>query len=267
MRDLLNTCQSVTVIGGGFIGLEIAATARVLGKAVQVLESAPRLLMRAVSPELSEHVLKTHRDHGIDVRVGVAVGGFEVSGDRLTSLAVDNAPQDVDLVVLGIGAVPDHDLASEAGLHCDNGIVVDAHMRTSDPAILAIGDCTLFPEHGTDRRIRLESVQNANDQARTAATTILGEPRPYCAVPWFWSDQGDMRLQMVGLAPADGVRYRRDGATPQSFSILHYVGERLSCVESVNAPKDHMAARKLLESGGTVPPEIACHPANPLKQP
>jgi 3-phenylpropionate/trans-cinnamate dioxygenase ferredoxin reductase subunit len=266
MRELLNACHSVTVVGGGFIGLEIAATARALGKAVQVLESAPRLLMRAVSRELSEHVLRTHRDHGIDVRVGVAVGGFEVAGDRLLKLALDGVPQHVELMVLGIGAVPDHDLASEAGLHCDNGIVVDEHMRTSDPAILAIGDCTLFPEHVTGRRIRLESVQNANDHARTASSTILGEPRPYSAVPWFWSDQGDMRLQMVGLMPADGARHRREGPSPQSFSILHYVGERLACVESVNAPKDHLAARKLLEAGGTVPPEAACNPELALKQ-
>jgi 3-phenylpropionate/trans-cinnamate dioxygenase ferredoxin reductase component len=265
MRALLNACLSVTVIGGGFIGLEIAATARALGKAVQVLESAPRLLMRAVSPELSEHVLRTHLDHGIDVRVGVAVGGFEVAGDRLMKLAVDGAPQDVELVVLGIGAVPDHDLASAAGLHCDNGIVVDEHMRTSDPAILAIGDCTLFPEHATGRRIRLESVQNANDQARTASSTITGELRAYSAVPWFWSDQGDMRLQMVGLMPAEGTRYRRVGQTSQSFSILHYVGGRLACIESVNAPKDHLAARKLLEAGGTVPPEAACNPELALK--
>jgi 3-phenylpropionate/trans-cinnamate dioxygenase ferredoxin reductase subunit len=265
MRELLDAARSVVVIGGGFIGLEIAATARTLRKAVQVLESAPRLLMRAVSPELSEHVLKTHREHGIDVRVGVAVGGFEVTGDRLMKLSVNGVPQDVDLMVQGIGAVPEHRLASEAGLDCENGVVVDAHMRTSDPAILAIGDCTLFPEHITGRRLRLESVQNANDQARTAFATIIGEPHPYCALPWFWSDQGDMRLQMAGLMPADGVRYRRPGASPQSFSILHYVGERLLCVESVNAPKDHLAARKLLEAGATLPPVVACDPAIPLK--
>jgi 3-phenylpropionate/trans-cinnamate dioxygenase ferredoxin reductase subunit len=266
MRDLLHACQRVTVVGGGFIGLEIAASARALGKPVQVLESAPRLLMRAVSPELSEHVLETHRGHGIDVQVGVAVGGFEVSGGRLAALAVDGVRQDVDLVVLGIGAMPDHDLASQAGLDCDNGIVVDEHMRTSDPAVLAIGDCTSFPEAGTGRRLRLESVQNAHDQARTACATIIGQPQPYQAVPWFWSDQGDLRLQMVGLTSADCVRHRRAGATTRSFSLLHYVGERLSCVESVNAPMDHLAARKLLETGRAPPPEVACDSAIPLKQ-
>jgi 3-phenylpropionate/trans-cinnamate dioxygenase ferredoxin reductase subunit len=231
-----------------------------------VLESAPRLLMRALSPEVAEHVLQTHRDHGIDVRVGVAVGGVDIAGDRLRTLDVDGIPQQVELMVQGIGAAPEHTLASDAGLHCENGIVVDAHMRTSDPAILAIGDCTSFPEHETGRRLRLESVQNANDQARTALTTITGEPKPYCAVPWFWSDQGDLRLQMVGLMPAAGERYRRNGTTAKSFSILHYVGDRLVCVESVNASADHLAARKFLETGRTVPPDAACDPAVPLKQ-
>ena len=266
LRALLQGCERLTVVGGGFIGLEIAASAHAIGKSVQVLESAQRLLLRAVSPEIAEHVLTTHRERGIDVRLGVAVGGFDVSGDRLRLLAVDGAPQDVELMVLGIGAVPEHRLASDAGLQCDNGIVVDENMRTSDPAILAIGDCTNFAEHGTGRRLRLESVQNANDQARTAAATLVGRPQPYRAVPWFWSDQGDMRLQMVGLGPVQGVRHRRNGATPRSFSMLHYVDDRLVCVESINAPADHLAARKLLEEGRTVAPELACDPAVPLKQ-
>ena len=118
----------------------------------------------------------------------------------------------------------------------------------------------------TRRHLRLESVQNANDQARTACATIVGQAQPYRAVPWFWSDQGDLRLQMAGLVPAEGVRHRRAGSTPHSFSILHYVGERLVCVESVNAPQDHLAARKLLEARKTLPPELACDPAVPLKQ-
>ena len=266
MRELLASCRQLTVVGGGFIGLEIAAGARAMGKAVQVLESAPRLLARAVSPEVAQHVLATHREHGIDVRLGVAVGSFEARADRLASLAVDGVPQDVELMVQGIGAVPEHGLATDAGLHCDNGIVVDEHMRTSDPAILAIGDCTSFPEHTSGRRLRLESVQNANDQARTAAATITGQLQPHRAVPWFWSDQADLRLQMVGLVPAQGTRHRRDGATARSFSMLHYVDDRLACVESVNAPMDHLAARKLLETGRSVPPALACDPAVPLKQ-
>lgn len=265
LRSLFEAAQHVTLIGGGFIGLEIAATARALGKAVTVLESAPRLLQRAVSPELSAHVLQTHRDAGIDVRLGVAVGGFEVEGNRLVALQVDGRREPVELLVLGIGSAVEHGLASEAGIVCDNGIVVDEHLRTSDPAVLAVGDCTHFPDSRSGRRVRLESVQNASDQARTAAATLLGRPVPYTAVPWFWSDQGSMRLQMAGLMPADGERHRRPGATPASFSVLHYVGDRLVCIESVNAPLDHLAGRKLLEAGRSPAPAAACDPATPLK--
>jgi 3-phenylpropionate/trans-cinnamate dioxygenase ferredoxin reductase component len=265
LRGLLDAAQQLTVLGGGFIGLEIAATARALGKQVTVLESAPRLLSRSVSPELAEHVLATHRASGIDLRLGVKVGDFVIDGDRLASLSVDGQPQPVELLVMGIGAAPQTQLAQDAGLACENGIVVDEALRTSDPAILAIGDCASFPEHGSGRRLRLESVQNANDQARTALATLTGQPEPYRALPWFWSEQGGLRLQMAGLMPADGVRHRRAGATPASFSILHYAGERLACVESVNAPLDHMAARKLLETGKSPAPAEACDPAMPLK--
>ena len=273
LRDQLAAAQHVTVLGGGFIGLEIAATARALGKAVTVLEAAPRLLMRSVSPELAAHVLETHRSAGIDVRLGVAVGGFEASGGRLQALHADGQRQAVELLVLGVGAVPEHSLASAAGLLCENGISVDALMRTSDPHILAIGDCAHFTEHHSGRHVRLESVQNANDQARTAAATLLGREAPYQALPWFWSEQGGMRLQMAGLMLSDGpsvgasdcTRHRRPGATAASFSILHYLGERLVCVESVNAPLDHMAARKLIEAGKSPAPALACDASVPLK--
>ncbi|CAN5816156.1 FAD-dependent oxidoreductase [soil metagenome] len=265
LRARLHATQKLTVLGGGFIGLEIAATARALGKLVTVLESAPRLLMRSVSPELAEHVLATHRANGIDVRLGVSVGHFEVKDGQLISLVVEGVREPVETLVLGIGAVPEHTLASAAGLECENGIVVDEHMRSSDPAILAIGDCTNFHEHRGARRVRLESVQNANDQARTALATLLGREEPYRALPWFWSEQGSMRLQMAGLMPVDGARHRRAGASAASFSILHYIGAQLVCVESVNAPVDHMAARKLLEAAISPEPMVACDPAVALK--
>ncbi|MDH5539061.1 MAG: FAD-dependent oxidoreductase [Rhizobacter sp.] len=265
LREKLGSAQRLTVLGGGFIGLEIAATARALGKQVSVLEAAPRLLMRSVSRELAEHVLQTHRDGGIDLRLGVSVDGFEVHDGRLAALSVNGQREAVELLVLGIGAGPETSLASAAGLRCDNGIVVDAGMRTEDPAILAIGDCANFPEFGSGRRLRLESVQNANDQARTALATLTGLDEPYRALPWFWSEQGSLRLQMAGLVPADGVRHRRAGATAASFSVLHYVGERLVCAESVNAPIDHMAVRKLLEAGKSPAPSVACDAQVPLK--
>ncbi|HUN94352.1 MAG TPA: FAD-dependent oxidoreductase [Burkholderiaceae bacterium] len=265
LRQRLAGISRLTVIGGGFIGLEVAATARGLGKAVDVLEAAPRLLLRSTSAALSEHVLQTHRAAGIEVRVGVAVGDFVIHGFRLRSLAVDGTPQDVDTVLLGIGAAPEHALATQAGLHCDNGIVVDARMRTSDPDILAIGDCASFPAPGGGRHVRLESVQNANDQAKVAVATLTGASTPYDPTPWFWSDQGSLRLQMAGLLPAEATCHRRPGATPATFSLLHYAGGRLACVESVNAPLDHMAARKLLEARANPDPQAACDPARPLK--
>jgi len=261
LRERLAAAASVTVLGGGFIGLEVAATARGLDKSVTVFEAAPRLLTRSVSPELAEHVLLTHRAAGIDLRLGVTVGGFEVEGERLAALTADGVREPVDLLVLGIGAAPECRLAAEAGLAVDNGIVVDACLRTDDTAILAIGDCASFADTHSGARLRLESVQNAHDQARTAAATLLGREQPHTALPWFWSEQGSLRLQMAGLMPAGAERHRRLGAQPGSFSILHYVDRQLRSVESVNAPMDHMMARRLLEAGASPAPEVACDPA------
>lgn len=247
----------------------MACTALALGKKVRVIESAPRLLGRAVSPELSAHVLATHRAAGMEIVLGASAGGFQVEGSRLASIEVNGARQPVDLLLLGIGAVPETALAQAAGLECADGIVVDAHMQTSDPAVLAVGDCTRFPDRRAGRPLRLESVQNANDQARTAVATLTGAPRAHDAVPWFWSDQGSLRLQMAGLVPAEGTpglkTVRRPGPNDTAFSLLHYVGEQLVCVESVNAPVDHMMSRKLLEAGRNPAPEVAADAAVPLK--
>jgi 3-phenylpropionate/trans-cinnamate dioxygenase ferredoxin reductase subunit len=269
LRSQIAAAKHVTVLGGGFIGLEVAATALALGKQVLVLESAPRLLSRAVSPELSAHVLATHRAAGMDVRVGVQAGNMQIDGTRLVSVEVDGQAQPIDLLLLGIGAVPETALAEAAGLECVDGIVVDGYMQTSDEAVLAVGDCTRFPDRRAGRPLRLESVQNANDQARTAVATLTGAPRPHDVVPWFWSDQNPLRLQMAGLMPPEGtagaLTVRRPGANDASFSLLHYVDGQLRCVESVNAPVDHMMSRKLLEAGRSPDPAVAADPAVPLK--
>jgi 3-phenylpropionate/trans-cinnamate dioxygenase ferredoxin reductase subunit len=272
LREKMNAFESLTVVGGGFIGLEAAATGRALGKRVTVVESASRLLARAVSPELSEHVLQVHRDAGCDIHLQARIDGFEIEpanqpggAQRLAAIRLDGERHPVDLLLLGIGAEPETSLAEAAGLDCDNGIVVDEFMVSSDPAILAIGDCTSFPDSASGRRLRLESVQNANDQARTAVATILGKPQPHRAVPWFWSEQGSLRLQMVGLPPPHAERHRRPGPKADSFSIFHYVDGVLQCVESVNAPLDHLMARKLLEAGRTPAIAEAIDPAVPLK--
>lgn len=271
LRTALAAAQDVTVLGGGFIGLEVAATARGLGKTVRVIEVAPRLLGRAVSPMLSAHVLATHRAAGIDVVLGARLGAFGIDADRLASIEVDGVAQSVDLLLLGIGAVPETALAQAAGLECADGIVVDAHMQTSDAAVLAIGDCTRFPDRRAGRALRLESVQNANDQARTAVATLTGAPAPHDALPWFWSEQGALRLQMAGLMPAEGtpglvsVRRAGPGGNPNAFSLFHFVDGQLVCVESANAPVDHMMSRKLLEAGRNPAPDMVADAALPLK--
>ncbi len=268
LRERLGALQgggkSVTVLGGGFIGLEVAATARAMGLDVQVLEGAPRLLGRSVSADVAQHILEQHRLAGIDIRLGVKVDGYEVEGPHLASLCVDGVRQPVAFLVLGIGAVPETRLASDAGLEVNDGVVVDASMRTSDADILAVGDCTRFMSR-EGRALRLESVQNANDQAKIAAAMLLGREEAYCATPWFWSEQGAHRLQMAGLLTESVTAYRRPGATAQSYSVFHYDDGRLVCAESVNAPLDHMMARKLIDAGKHPTPEQVVDTAVPLK--
>ncbi len=277
LRAQLPDAKSLTVLGGGFIGLEVAATARAQGLAVEVIEVAPRLLGRSVSAELAAHVLATHQAAGITVtlgaQIGTQAGDFEHDGQRLQAITVNGQRQPVQLLLLGIGAEPETTLAEAAGLACDNGIVVDAALHTSDAAILAIGDVARFPVSAlwapAGTVLRLESVQNANDQARAAALTLQGQSPVYAALPWFWSEQGGLRLQMAGLLPASDTpganRHRRPGANEGSFSIFHYVGDWLLCVESVNAPMDHVMSRKLLEAGKSPAPAVACDPAVALK--
>lgn len=267
LRRLLGSAGSLLVLGGGFVGLEVAATARALGRTVTVVEAAPRLLSRSTSPELAEHVLATHRAAGIEICLDAKAAGFDIEGTRLAAITVDGVRRPIDLLVPGIGATPDDRLAREAGLACDDGVLVDEYLRTGDEAIWAIGDCARFVA-ASGARSRLESVQNANDQARTAVAGLAGQPRPYRALPWFWSEQGRLRLQMAGLMPppGDGVtRWRRGAPGAESFSILHYAGSTLVCVETVNSPPEHLAARKLLEAGRSPPPEAACDTATPLK--
>lgn len=266
LREQLHRVQRVVIVGGGFIGLEIAATAAQLGKQVVLLEAAPRLLSRSVSPTLSAHLLEAHRQAGVDIQLDAVIEGFEVAGDAVTGVQTTAGLHAADLLVVGIGAEPKTDLAAEAGLHCDNGIVVDCHMVTSDPAILAIGDCTAFPSAALGRRIRLESVQNANDQARCAAQTLTGNKLPYTALPWFWSEQGPLRIQIAGVPDAHHERVVRGDPAQGKFSVLYLFDGALTCVESVNAPADHMAARKLIADGVKVSTEKAVDPSIPMKE-
>ena len=265
LRERFSHLSSFTLIGGGFIGLELAATFNALGKKVTVLEVAPRLLARSISPELSQHVLQTHLSAGVDIRMQANIKGFEFEGHRLTRIELETGHIDTECVLLGIGAVAEETLALEAGLKCSQGVVVDQHLRTSDPCVWAIGDCTRFPYHANGESLRLESIQNANDQARIAAQNLCGQATKYQPTPWFWSEQGAMRLQMVGLFEPELTQVKRPGANAQSFSLFHYKQDVLQCVETVNSPMDHMMAKKMFEQKISPSQAQVSDPNVPLK--
>ena len=258
IADRLAACieqqRPVVVIGGGFIGLEVAATARKKGLAVTVLEAAPRLLGRVLAPVLSDWYAELHRDHGVQLLLGAQVSAIEADANGVTGVKLaDGSVVPAGLVVVGIGVSANHQLAQDAGLECDRGIVVDACGRTSDPRIVAAGDCTAR-RLADGSLIRLESVQNATEQGKSAAAALLGQDRPFTATPWFWSDQYDKKLQMAGLsggADAWAVRGDMGGdmAAGASFSIYHFRAGQLIAVDSVNNAKDHLQARKLLDAG------------------
>ena len=260
--------QRLAVIGGGFVGLEAAATAATLGLRVTVIEAMARLMARVASPQLAAHMLDVHRARGVDVHLATAVTHLIGSGrSGVEAVAVQHgAPIAADLVLVGIGALPNVELADIMGLEVANGIVVDEFMRTGDPDILAIGDCANHPSRFAGGRLRLESVQGAVDQAVTAARTLTGKVEPYLAVPWFWSDQYDERLQMAGVPAADDATVLRRYPEPRQLTVWRTRDGRLTGVEAVNASKDYMAGRRLIESGKLVDAERLADPAVGAKQ-
>lgn len=267
LRARFARAQDIVVVGGGFIGLELAATARLLGKTVTVLEAAPRLMGRAVAAEISAYFLDLHRALGASVLLETPVKA--ILGEGGAAVAVETADGRrlaADTVIVGVGVVPNIELAGEAGLPIANGIVVDAAMRTSDPRIVASGDAVQFDHWALGRAVRLESVQNAVDQAKTASATLLGRPQPYRAVPWFWSDQGDAKLQMVGLATDATARVLRGRPEDGAFSVFHFQADRLVAIDSVNRAADHMLGRRLLAAGLSPTPAQAADQDLDLKQ-
>jgi 3-phenylpropionate/trans-cinnamate dioxygenase ferredoxin reductase subunit len=241
---------AVVVIGGGFIGLEVAATARKKDLRVTVLEAAPRLLGRVLAPLLSDWYAELHRSHGVSLVLRAQITALEtdvqgtVSGVRMA----DGTVVPAGLVVVGIGVSANDQLARDAGLECERGIVVDACGRTSDPVIMAAGDCTARRLRDGSL-LRLESVQNATEQGKSVAAALLGQERPFTATPWFWSDQYDKKLQMAGLSTGADQWAVRGDMVAGSFSVYHFKAEALLAVDSINASRDHLQARKLLDAG------------------
>lgn len=265
LREQISAAQNVLVLGGGFIGLEIAATSAALGKQVTVLEASDRMLGRSVSSEVSDWLLQAHRAAGVAIELGARADRLEVVDDKVTGVWVADRFYPADVVVVGVGAEPNIEIAQAAGLECDNGIVVNEFMQTSQPDIYAIGDCSAFTSYASGRRMRLESVQNANDQARCAARSILGDPAPYTAMPWFWSDQGAIRIQIAGVPETHHERFVRGDVASGKFSVLYFDGNYLTCAESVNLPTDHMAARRLIAGKVALDRQQALDPAVALK--
>ncbi|MEQ8494175.1 MAG: FAD-dependent oxidoreductase, partial [Gammaproteobacteria bacterium] len=246
------------VVGGGFIGLEVAAMARQLGKDVIVLEALERLMARAVSAGISDYYAALHRGHGVDVRLATAVDAIEPAANGVSVLTSHGDRLPADVVVAGIGVVANEEIAAAAGLECRNGIVVDDHARTSDPLIVAAGDCTMHMNGYLGREIRLESVQNAVDQARVAAAAMCDRPERYVQVPWFWSDQYDVKLQIAGIGMPFDECVQRGDVGAGSFSMFYFRGGALCGADSVNRAADHMACRRLLAQGTMITPaEVA----------
>lgn len=252
----LDRAQHVVVIGGGFIGLEIAAAARKKGKPVTVLEALTRLMARVVSPLISQFYFDLHRANGVEFVLGAMVSELVVSGGHIAAVRTgDGREFPADLVIVGIGIVPNSEIALAAGIECQGGgIVVDACSRTSDAAIVAAGDCTArrMPD-GAFRR--LESIHNASEQAKSAAAALLGKERAFSATPWFWSEQYDVKLQMVGLNAGFDAMITRGDPAERKFSAFYFRQGQLIAADSVNHPDDHMNARKLLDKGISPLPE------------
>lgn len=275
LRAQVPQAQQIVIVGGGFVGLETALSLRKLGKEVTVLAHGERLIGRAVGRETSAYFLRAHRERGVQIRLNTGVrrirgtedgdGADRVSGVETTGGEVIPA----QIVLLGIGAVPNTELAESMGLLCEDGVVVDDQAVASDGTTLAVGDCANLPnplpgaEPGD--RVRLESVNNAIEHAKVAAYSLTGRQGEYAGIPWFWSDQGDLKLQIAGLSRGyDRTLLRHDG-TGDRFSMLYYAGDQVVAADCVNVPLDFMAVRSALAQGATIPYEQATDTSVRLK--
>lgn len=267
LRARIASCRRAVIIGAGFIGLEFAATARIKGLEVDVIELGTRVMARSVTVEVSDYFQERHAEAGVRIHLGVQATAIEGEGGKVTGVSLsDGRHLPADLVVVGVGVLPNVELAAEAGLPVASGIIVNDRLLTSDPDISAIGDCALFASPRFGGSLRVESVQNATDQARCVAARLTGDDKPYDGMPWFWSDQGDDKLQIAGLTTGyDSVVLRGDLAQ-KAFSAFCYGGGKLLGIESVNRAGDHMFGRRLLGMDRSIEPEKAADQSFDLKK-
>jgi 3-phenylpropionate/trans-cinnamate dioxygenase ferredoxin reductase component len=266
LRQRVGSGGRVVVIGAGFIGLEFAATARAKGLEVDVVELGARVMARAVTAEISDFFQARHTAAGIRIHLGVQATSIEGDGTRVTGVSLsDGRHLPADLVVVGVGVLPNVELAREAGLSVASGIIVNEQLLTADPDISSIGDCALFASPRFGGSLRLESVQNATDHARCVAARLTGDAKTYDGLPWFWSDQGDDKLQIAGLTTGyDEVVVRGDRAQ-RSFSAFCYKSGQLVGIESINRASDHVFGRKILGLNRSVEPQQAADLSFDLK--
>lgn len=247
---------SLVIVGAGYIGLEVAAVAVSHGLAVTVVELADQVLSRIEAPPVAEFMARVHREAGVEIRCNTGLTAFTGETRLKGVVGSDGREIPADLAIIGIGVLPNVELAQAAGIVCDNGIMVDEYCRTSDPDVLAIGDCTNHPNPLLGRRLRLESVHNAQEQAKTAASTILGRLDPYGQVPWFWSDQYDLKLQIVGLSSLTDLAVIRGEPASRSFTVFFLRNGRLTATYAINSPREFMLSKKLIALGARPEPSL-----------
>mgnify|MGYP003557378062 CR=1 FL=1 len=259
----------VVVIGGGFIGIEAAASLHTLGKHVTLVERGTRLVRRAVGEETADFILRHHVTQGIDVRVNTAVDEIVGEAGQVTGVRVSGEVIPADIVLVGIGVIPNTGLAEQLGLDVNDGIVVDRFATASDGVTLAVGDCSNLPNpipHSpAGERVRFESVNHAIEQAKVAAYAIMGRQEEYAGIPWFWSNQGDLKLQIAGLFTGYDRVVDRSPDAPGKFSVLYYRGDRLIAADCINVPLDFMTVRQALAKGVNLPAADTADPSIPLK--
>ncbi len=256
IKSQLGQAKKVVIVGGGYVGLETAALMVSLGMEVDILEAAPRVLQRVVAPDLSAFYLRVHQEEGVNIHLNADVQAF--CGDTLVEKVTCANGQEfmADLVIVGIGLIANTELSEDAGLKVNNGIVVDASCVTSDPDIVASGDCTNHYNKLYDCRMRLESVPNANEQAKVAAASICGHEKSYQSLPWFWSDQYGMKLQIAGMNQGhDQVLIRGDSLKGRSFSAFYFKDKRLISADCVNRPQEFMLSKRIISQN------LECDPA------
>ncbi|MFT4629856.1 MAG: 3-phenylpropionate/trans-cinnamate dioxygenase ferredoxin reductase subunit [Dinoroseobacter sp.] len=257
--------SKLLIVGAGYIGLEVAASAVKQGVEVVVLEAMDRVLQRVTSPTVSEFFQRVHIQEGVDIRLNASLKSFQAKGTGATALIEHGDAIDFDCAIIGIGVIPNSEIAYAAGLTCDNGILVDEFTKTDDPNIYAVGDCSNHPSFVYDRRIRLESVPNAMGQAKTAAASICGEDMAYDEVPWFWSDQYDIKLQTVGLCQGHDQIVVRGQSNERKMAVFYLQEGRLIAVDAINSPAEFMVSKKLVAMRSKPDPEQLADPSVSMK--